>query len=387
MRHQTVYIDGFPISDVYGCSWTPELVDRAYIWLRNSGLIPIKQFELIPEWYPLNIIGFPNYSVSKDGRLLRNGGTNHNGTYGSSNRDSYKFSMIDPITNVRKYIQAHIVIASMFLPPIPISEQAKSKLIHIDGNPKNNRVENLKWVNSKYEQLNPIPSIPPKNKQGDNANWFSHLNIIVSTPIEPKPKENRRNRYILKQIDVNTKIIINIWSSISEAKHHLGLKDTDRSNISRAIRKKTTAVGFAWKYATESLPEEEWKVVQKYPGAKPFSVSNMGRIKTHKGRITFGYSGLYGYNIYCVKTQLPGRVMRSEPVRIDQLVYEAFHWALPAMMFIIYHKDDDVTNDKFVNLESELDLRLDDMMSDDNAENQLKILEDEGLRTNLDYYC
>ncbi len=379
MQHPTVYIDGFPISDVYGFSWTPDNVDKTYICLTNSGLIPQRRLKLTPEWYPLNIIGYPNYSVSKDGRLLRNGGTNHNGTYGSSHHDSYRFSMINPITNERCRMFAHLVIANIFLPPVPISEQADSKLIHIDGNPKNNRVENLKWVNSKHEEANRMSVIPPKNEPVVNSAWFGHLNIVLAPPMEPKPVENRRNRYILRQINIDTGEIIHVWSSISEARKGLCLKDTDRSNISRAIRKGTTAVGFRWNYATEDLPGEEWKAVQKYPEDKPFSVSNMGRIKTHKGYITYGFRGQYGYNVYCVKSE-----KKSEPKRIDHLVYEAFHWKIPDSIFLLYHKDDNVTNDNFSNLDTELRFLFQSRATNEGP-NQLGIFQDDGIRTYCDY--
>lgn len=88
---------------------------------------------------------------------------------------------------------------------------------HIDNNPSNNRVENLEWCtqshNIKYAYENGRKK-PPHTK-------------------------------VIRQIDINTKQVINCYSSIEEAHRATGF-----NNIGACCRgKRNKAGGYIWQFA------------------------------------------------------------------------------------------------------------------------------------------
>jgi len=103
------------------------------------------------------IEGFPNYHILSDGRVF--------------NLSTIKFMKISYDKNgypkitlshagIRKTFKIHRLIAYYFIP----NPENKPMVDHIDGNPQNNSIENLRWCDNSQNQQNSSAQI--NNKLG-----------------------------------------------------------------------------------------------------------------------------------------------------------------------------------------------------------------------------
>lgn len=124
---------------------------------------------------------------------------------------------------VRKRCKVHKLVAEHFLPP-PTKE--RNLLDHINGNKKDNRACNLRWVN-----------------------YFENACSNLNTPTT----ENK----VIKQYSLDGKLL-NQYISINEAARQTGL---NQGNISHCLLGKyKTCGGFVWKYTVKHvglLPTKE----------------------------------------------------------------------------------------------------------------------------------
>ena len=121
---------------------------------------------------------------------------------------------------VHKSCRAHRLVAETFIPNI----DGKIEVNHINGNKKDNRVENLEW-NTRKENI-----------------IHSHKNGLAKLP----PAQDRRKVLQLSQ-DGN---LIKAFESIKIAGKSTRIDASDICNCCRGNRK--TAGGYVWKYAIES---------------------------------------------------------------------------------------------------------------------------------------
>ena len=85
-------------------------------------------------------------------------------------KDVYGYSMV----NLPKTIKVHRLVAMTFIP----NEDGKEQINHIDGNKKNNRVENLEWVTAK-ENVNHEVNVLNRIKKGvirDDGKIYQSVN-------------------------------------------------------------------------------------------------------------------------------------------------------------------------------------------------------------------
>ena len=334
---QYIYIDGVPFLEVPGWCWTVTAIEATYQTLVQNGALPFKEGKHHPTWYPLNNMGFPNYSLSKGGELLSNYAQKT--SRGTLDVDGYfYFSLALPGQKAEtSTIRADRLVAAFFLPPPPTPS---SLLRPINGNPADSSISNLHWV----------------SKQ---------MTMAAVIQIRPDGSEV-------------------LWPSIKEASQALRLTAGQQSGISKAIRTGKTAAGSHWKHYNQKSLKEKWQEmseltyrnsesqaflvldrIKNYKTAQPknqdeespyepFSISNCGRIKDKKGRIGFGIPDGRGYLIYHIKEKLKegATKRRSIQVRVDELVIRAFyHKNFSPDVFLILHKDDNVTNNHIGNLD------------------------------------
>lgn len=236
---------------------------------------------------------FPNYSASTFGRI-RNDKTMYILT--NINTQSYNMVCLNKRTK-----RVHQLIALTFIP----NPENKKTVEHINGNKSDNRVINLTWFTHKEQ---------------------------ASTVIRSHITSQRRR---VKQYTMNNEYI-KTFESIQLAKQETGCL------IIGAVCKGQYkhGAGFIWKFDELILENEEWKEV--FHKNVTFTVSNMGRVKSKNGRISYGNLG--SENTYkIIKTD-------NKQCFVHVLVAKAF---IPNNdpSKIVNHKDGNKTNNIVDNLE------------------------------------
>lgn len=125
---------------------------EGYVWKHSPIEVPILEGE---QWKP--VVGFENlYAVSNYGRVASlqfHGKESFSILSQINGKLNYKFAKIRDWKKgyVRSY-PIHRMVAEAFIP----NPENKPQVDHIDTNPSNNNVTNLRWVTSLENQRNPL---------------------------------------------------------------------------------------------------------------------------------------------------------------------------------------------------------------------------------------
>lgn len=160
-----VYIDGIRLPTSVNEVWTVFRIDQVHREMYINNMIAercrvaytvtqeminalLADLYIPPnKWYPLNILGLPNYSIKKSGKLKKNKpdrrvkGTVH--AHGN-----VRHSLTNNAGTTQEY--ADRLVAKMFLGPPPT---LSSIVRHKDRNLRNCNVDNLKWINKTKQEL------------------------------------------------------------------------------------------------------------------------------------------------------------------------------------------------------------------------------------------
>lgn len=181
------------------------------------------------EWRTIK--GFPNYSVSDHGDI-RNNTTSKILKGGSAGRGYRKVVLCQNGIHTTRYI--HRIVADAFL---PVSLD-KPEINHIDGNKRNNSVENLERVTRKENMIhlyNCLDSTEIRRKMG----------------VSRKGTKNGASRKIIRIEDGK------IYPCISEAAKDIGVHRMCISDVCRGIQK--TSKGYHYRYIGEGMVDKEHK--------------------------------------------------------------------------------------------------------------------------------
>lgn len=233
-----------------------------------------------------------SYYITEDGRCFNtNTGKYLKGQYNCKNGYlSFNITLND---GSKKRIYAHRAVAEAYL---PAPNEHQTQINHIDGNKKNNCVDNLEWVTPKENTLHSIELELKKQKHVFCFNKNKELvaeyksiseaaravdismsiiqqelhkevktlsgNFYWSYEKEIKEVKNYKNLGKAKEVyqyDLKGKFI-NSYSSAGEAARSLGVKN--HSHISECCRGKIKSYkGFIWRYSEDivspSLKDEE----------------------------------------------------------------------------------------------------------------------------------
>ena len=179
-------------------------------------------------------------------------------TEGSETPFGYRQASVNGKTHL-----VHRLVAKAFLPPPP--SEKHTQVMHIDGDPANNRADNLGWVTRSENRLH-ASDTNAKRKSG--------------APKKSKPVLGRRH---------GSEEWVE-YASASAAARALGLAQGGVSGCCRGKTKRTGEYEFEWAPPAEDQhdrPGEEWREVQLECGATR-SVSNLGRVRTAIGIIHEG---------------------------------------------------------------------------------------------------
>ena len=174
------------------------------------------------EWR--NIEGYPNYMVSNMGRVksLGNNKTRKEKILkGGKDGSGYLYVPLYK-ERIRKNYKIHRLVASAFLP----NPDNLPQVNHKDEDKSNNRVENLEYCNSQY-----------------NNNYGTHNERMAKSLSIPVLQFSFNGEFIKK------------WDSATQVQNELGF---DNSDISKCCKgKKKTCGGYKWHYHYKSIWERK----------------------------------------------------------------------------------------------------------------------------------
>ncbi len=240
----------------------------------------------------------------------------------------------------RKTRALHRLVAIAFLPNL----NNKPTVNHKDHNKVNNNVENLEWA-TVTEQNRHKRKCKPERQQLVSSRVVWRLDKLTGEKLQ---------RY--ETITLAAKWIFdNKLTSIKNFNRGNNIKtricavcrkriETRKGDKNAYMRK--TAYGFKWEYdiSKETKYENElWKPIPPnlVKGVTGYQISDMGRVKNHKGRITEGHHKPNNYRWVNI---------HPKQYTLHILMAQVF---LPNIYNkpIVNHKDGDKTNAKLYNLE------------------------------------
>lgn len=182
----------------------------------------------------------------------------------------------------RKTLRVHRLVATAFIP----NSENKYTVNHKDHNRLNNNVENLEWATTiEQNQHRRKCSKEIQELVSSRAVW--RVDAIT----------NEKLQYFKTIKFASQWIFDNNLTSVKEFNEGNNIK-TKICAVARNNRK--TTFGYKWVYDTTDVniyENEIWKEIppEIIDDVKGYTVSNYGRIKSHKGRITNGYNHESGY--------------------------------------------------------------------------------------------
>lgn len=173
------------------------------------------------------VLGYPDYLIYEDGRIWSNK-TNKFLKPSCTIRGYKNIELFNDKGSKRFWI--HRLVANAFLP----NPDNLPQVNHKDENPLNNCVDNLEWCTAKY------------NMNYGNGAKTRHQKIDYSRPCfrENAIKNGKRVARPVSMYSLDGQFI-KTFESATEASRQTGINVT---NITRAVRTKYNAGGYAWKY-------------------------------------------------------------------------------------------------------------------------------------------
>jgi hypothetical protein len=194
------------------------------------------------------------------------------------------YSMIGLAYDNKRQAGVHIYVAEAFIP----NPENKPTVNHKNLVRHDNRVENLEWA-----------TMSEQNQH------------------KRKPEKRASTARPVWKCDKDTGERIKRYDSRMAAAQDLGLTSPEVSSVANRItiamrgffmlrgvkRDFKQAYGFCWKLADDDLEGEIWKDVDAalLRGMEGYLASNMGRIRTPRGRITYGLKAANGYMLVDVR--------------------------------------------------------------------------------------
>lgn len=128
-----------------------------------------------------------------------------------------------------RYLSIHRLVAKAFIP----NPENRPQIDHIDGNPLNNIVSNLRWVTASENQRNPISS--ERKRKG------------LLGVFRPKRGDSKKARPVIgTSLEDGSQIEFDCISSVAD---YFGIADNKVGHVCSCCRgKRNSFRGYTWKY-------------------------------------------------------------------------------------------------------------------------------------------
>ena len=222
---------------------------------------------------------FSNYEISNYGKI-RNKTTRYVLT--PSIKSGYLCTSLTTGNGKRKSVKIHRLVALSFIPN-PLNKETVN---HKDHNKLNNNLSNLEWATTTEQNIH-------------KRNCKKEIQELVSSrPVWRIDKDTNEKLDCYKTIKIAAQWIFN--NNLTSVKVFNGGNNIKTKISAVAQGKRQTTFGYKWAYCDEcenKYNDEEWKDIpcEIINGTKGYKISNYGRVKNHKGRITEGYNHESGY--------------------------------------------------------------------------------------------
>jgi len=237
---------------------------------------------------------FSKYDASSNGEI-RNKITKH--IYSSKpNYTGYVNVYIENDNSIRQTMKVHQLVAMTF---IDNPENLKT-VNHINHIRNDNRVENLEWASIRYQNMHKRRT-PIEKKRLLSARSVVRKDIISGKTLETYETIRDASKWVFDNGLTKVKTFNNgnnIKTKISAV--CLGRYCFSRNKNQQHVRK--SAFGYSWSYTdVKTIIDEEWRPIppEMINGLKNYYISNKGRLKNGKGRISNGGIDTRGYS--CVR--------------------------------------------------------------------------------------
>lgn len=164
--------------------------------------------------YP-NIKGFPDYHITRDGRLFNlRTGKEVKGIY---HKRYVRHILHNKETNRKKNIKFHRLVAEAYIPNpdnLPV-------VMHLNDNPLDNRVENLKWGTQKDNVHDAISKGRLKLKGKENPMYGVHKYGFEAPHTSLNPRKIRRMKIMLGKRYTKTYIAYRLGICTSTIRNYL----------------------------------------------------------------------------------------------------------------------------------------------------------------------
>jgi len=228
-------------------------------------------------WKEIN--NFSKYEISNYGNL-KNKDTQK--ILQPSIKSGYLCTSLTDYNGNRKQFKIHRLVALNFIP----NHENKETVNHINHNRLDNHINNLEWMTTR-EQNNHKRKCKKEIQE-----------LVSSRAVWRVDKDSNETIELYQTIRFASQWVFdNKLTSITEFNNGNNIK-TKICAVARG--KRNTAFGYNWKYDDTNenkYNDEEWKEIpcEIVDGIKGYKISNYGRVKNHKGRITEGSNHESGY--------------------------------------------------------------------------------------------
>jgi hypothetical protein len=224
---------------------------------------------------------FSSYEISNFGNL-RNKNTKY--IIKPTIKSGYLSTSIKNDNGERKTLKIHRLVALCFIPNLLNKETVN----HKDHNKLNNKLDNLEWATT-TEQNNHKRKCKKEIQELVSSRAVWRIDKYTNEKLEYYKTITKAAKWIFD----------NNLTSIIEFNDGNNIK----TRISAVCQKKygrNTSFGYKWEYCNENenkYIDEEWKDIPSdiIKGINGYKISNYGRVKNHKGRITEGSNHESGY--------------------------------------------------------------------------------------------